>query len=410
MIRPGIKSFLVTVIVFTALTCIDPYVPKFSSSKPVLVVEGIITNENIGYTIKLSQSVRDRDSSSVKISDATVWITDDEGVVTNLNPAGSGLYRTDSLTFRGETGKSYQLHIKTSNGSVYASDTCRMLPVPDIDTLYYQKETRLSDDQTVSRKGLAIYLNSKKGTGDKYFLRWEYDEDWKFRVPDPTTYVYQNDSTIYPIPPAQVKEFCWKSSKSGEIMTGGVLPGSEGQIENQSIKFIAPEESDRLTVRYSILVKQYSISQKEYDFWNNLSQVSETDGNIFGPQPFSVLSNVKNTEDPSEAVLGYFEVSAVSQKRLYINFEETLSMNLPFYSYNCQRIVVSPSDYDVNPWAQPMTFDDLYYMYIGTKGYSFVEPIFDANGALTKMVFSTSVCSDCELTGSLTRPDFWTDK
>jgi hypothetical protein len=408
MLKPGLKSLFVILIVFTTFTCIDPYYPELTGYKPLLVVEGLMTNENMSYIVKLSYTKQERDTISQKVSDATIYITDETGNNTQLTPFGNGIYKTDSLTFRGEIGKTYRLHITTPNGSEFESDSCTMLSVPQIDSIYFEKDVKLYNNKSVTREGISIFLDTKAGSVDKYFLRWEFDETWKFKVPFPKRFEYLNDTTILLLNVSDTREFCWKSARSSEIMTGAVLPGGSGSLKRQPVQFIASELSDRLTIRYSILVKQYSISQKEYEYWNNLKQINETEGDIFGSQPFSVLSNIKNINNSSEQVLGYFQVSAVEQKRRYISFDETIPLGIPFYHTTCKRIAKAPSDYQT-PWGPPETFDDIYYMYLSIPGYAFIEPVYDQSGVLTKLVFTAAECSDCTLTGTEKKPDFWTD-
>jgi hypothetical protein len=118
--------------------------------------------------------------------------------------------------------------------------------------------------------------------------------------------------------------------------------------------------------------------------------------------------------DIHERVLGYFEVSAVSQKRIYITASELESMYLPQYSTDCILDVKSPDDY---PPVQP-SFEDIYNMYINAGGYVFVGPVLtygtDPEGVVNwskvvKLVFATNVCAKCELSGFSTKPDFWID-
>jgi hypothetical protein len=409
MLKPGLKLLLVVLIVFTTFKCIDPFYPRLDSYEPFLVVEGLITNDNRSYIITLSHTKQDRDSGTIKVSDALVSIRDETGYVTPLTACGNGIYKTDSLVFRGEIGKSYRLNIKTSNGREYESDSCTMLPVPEIDTIYFERDVKLSDNQSIARQGLSIYLDTKPGIDDKYFFRWEFEETWKFGVPLPQIYDYINDTTILQISPAYVKEFCWKSAKSTGIITGVILPGESGSLKKQPVQFISPEVTDRISLRYSILIKQFSVSQKEYDYWNDLRKVDETEGDIFGSQPFAVVSNIKNVNNPSEKVLGYFQVSAVEQKRKYIDFDETISLNLPFYHTGCKRIAKTPKDYPTSPFTPPVTFDEIYGMFAANPFYAFVEPVLDESGKLIKLVFTAAECANCEKTGTSTKPDFWQD-
>ncbi len=412
MLKTGLKSLLALFLVFTALRCIDPYIPQLGVYKPVLVVEGLITNDNSSCSVKLSHSVQYRDSVSGKVTDANVFITDESGQVAHLSHTGNGEYRTDSLTFRGEIGKKYQLHIITSDGNEYASDSCTMYPVPGIDTIHYVKDSKLVNTQSSAKEGISVLLDVSQSTEERYFLRWGFDETWEFRIPYPTRYQYINDSTINLLPPSQVKEFCWKNSNSTDIMTGVSLSGSNSSLSNVPVTFIAPELSDRLAIKYSIEVIQYSISQREFDYWNKVKDLSETNGDIFGSQPYPVLSNVRNINDPEEQVLGYFEVSAVARKRIFISSEDIAGFHLPFYITPCKRYAKSPSDFPLtSPFAPPTTFNDIYKIFTTSKGYVFVEPVYNPdNGDLQKLVFTSPECANCGLTGTTSKPDFWTDK
>jgi len=399
-------------ILLTAWSCIDPYVPKLSGFKPVLVVDGLITNANRSYLVKLSESVQVKDSTPFKISDATVWITDDAGVRTNLANQGNGQYKTDSLIFTGEVGKKYQLHIIKADGSEYASDSCKMLPVPDIDTVYFLKDTRLYDNQTIIRPGISIYIDSKEPPEDQYYLRWTFDETWRYKIPYPTKYNYLNDSTILLLPASQVKEFCYRGSSNTEVLTSEIQPGTTGSLKGIPMTFIASELSSRLLIRYSIIIHQYSISHQEYKYWNNLKTVGETEGDLFGSQPFAIVANVRNVRDPNEMVLGYFQVSAVSEKRIFIDYmKDIMPLNLPTYRYQCKLISMSPQDYQyASSWVKLMTWDKLYDMFT-QNGYVFVAPYYDpVKNNLQKLMFSTPECANCELTGTSGRPYFWTDK
>jgi hypothetical protein len=159
------------------------------------------------------------------------------------------------------------------------------------------------------------------------------------------------------------------------------------------------------------LVKQYSISEKEYQFWNSLKKVNESSGDIFGSQPFSVFSNITNVHDKNEKVLGYFEVSAVSQKRKDITFKDLLNLNLPFFHYDCVRYETKPSDYcpGGTKGCIPPTWDELYKMWTKAQ-FIFIEPYIDPETKkLAEFIFASAICSDCEITGTLVKPSFWID-
>ena len=405
MLKTGIKVLVVLLLTLMFCKCVDPYVPELSGYESILVVEGLITDENSSYTVKLSRSVQHQDTVPEVISDAVIYISDENLKTVYLNNAGNGIYKTDSTEFQGMIGKTYILHIQTMEGNLYESEPYTMEPVSEIDKIYYAKDQQIGNSGTVMNEGLRIYLDSRGGT-NKYY-RWEYVETWKFKVPNPRKYEYVNETLIVPV--ADTKEYCFKMQKSKEILIYSVFTGKSDQVEGQAISFIDPKKSDRLLMQYSILMKQYSVSEKEYDFWYNMKQINEKGGDIYSLQPFPVISNIHNVNNPEEKVLGYFQVSAVKEKRRFITFGELSEMNFPNYRNPCKRIEMAPKDYPRSIFSPPLTWDDLYEMYT-TSGYYFVEPLFiQGTEILGKMVFAKPECANCELTGIETKPDFWID-
>ena len=405
MLRAGFKSAITLITVFLLCTCIDPYYPNLGKYESLLVVDGLITNSDNSSTIRLSRTFQQVSSGPSVVSDANVYITDDTDNRISLANKGNGIYKTDSLEFKGIPGRTYVLHVQTTDGEEFESDPCMMYPVQEIDSIYFEKDQQFFSNGTQAAEGIMIYLDSKGGLGNPYY-RWTFDETWKFKVPYPKMYDYiktpgkPNAPVFRPV--KEVKEFCWKNNQSGEVLIRSIGEVNDGKVMKQPVSFIATGQTDRLLIQYSILVKQYSVSKQEYDFWNNLKQVNETGNDIFAKQPYSVISNIHNTKNPNERVLGYFQVSAISQKRKYILFRDVALTGLHFYSYPCQTQAYSPIDFGIGP--PPRTWDDvIWYMTTNGSNFTFIEPM----GG--KLVFTSPECANCELTGTSSKPVFWVD-
>jgi hypothetical protein len=410
------KRIFAVLFFVAAASCIDPYIPDLKNYKSLLVVEGLITNENNSYKIKLCRTTRQEDAAPEMITDASVFVIDGDGEKTHLQNCGDGYYKTDSTLFTGAVGKKYILQILTSDEKEYRSEVCTMLPVTGIDKLYYENGEEISGNEGESFTGLKILLNSEEIQGMNQYFRWTYEEVWKIIMESPHRYEYVkiNDTTFTFRSVPFLKDECWKNNQSVEIITNSIQPGEPNYINKQEINFVAPVKSDRLTMQYSILVKQYSVSKKEYDFWNNLRKVNEAGGDIFDSQPYTVASNIYNVNDTSEMVLGYFEVSAISQKRMYITAHELDPLNIPHYRTNCVEILKSPDDWPLSP----PSWDEIYHMYIDPGNYVFVMPVVRDGtilegtvymSNLVKFIFAKNVCSLCEYTGTTEKPDFWVD-
>jgi hypothetical protein len=404
MLKTGARSFILFIIFFLLYTCIDPYTPKLRGYESLLVVDGLITDENRSYTVVLSRTISEQHAIPEMVSDAKIFITDDGTKRVDLESKGKGIYKTDSAIFRGVVGKNYILHIITREGDEFESEPCLMETVPDIDSIYFAKDFELVNNDSETNEGIRIYLDSKEGDSSKCY-RWDFEETWKFKIPLPTKAKYMNEYLVLPV--TNYNEYCWKSRRSDDILIHQVYAGQSNRIEKIPVTFIATDKSDRLLLQYSILIKQYSISKKEYEFWNNLSKVNENGGDIFAAIPYPVVGNIHSISNPEEKVLGYFRVSAIKQRRKEIPFSEIVPLDLPFYHYPCNRIEDSPF---ILPWAKftpPLTWDDIYQMYT-TSGYAFVEPKYiHGTSVLDRLVFTSPECADCELTGTLKKPDFW---
>jgi hypothetical protein len=275
-----------------------------------------------------------------------------------------------------------------------------MYPVTDLDSLYYVKDQELTNNNTENHDGIRIFCNLHSEANS--YLRWSFEETWKFKVPFPKKYNYVDSAHINIVD--KIKEYCWKDRKSDEILISSNYSGEN--LLKQPVLFIASDQSDRLLLKYSILVKQYSISKDEYDFWDNLKKVGDMGGDIFAAQPFSVISNIHSLKNANSRVLGYFQVSAVKQKRKYIDFVEIAKLDLPAYHYSCVRFARGPQDYPGTGW----TFQKVYNGFPPSSGYVFIEPVYTPVAmTLERLVFTTFECANCELTGTSSRPSFWSD-
>jgi hypothetical protein len=407
-----LKIGILLAIILVVCTCIDPYTPNLKGYDSLLTVDALITDGNTPCTVRLTRTMQNQNAIPPVVSDANVYLTDDAGNSSTLINTGGGIYKTDIKEFTGIVGSTYVLHITTSDGNEYESEPGLMQSVSDIDSIYFEKDQQLINNATQSLNGISIYINTK-GENNQY-LRWSYEETWKFRLPLAKTYDYIKIA-FHPDNPffrllTNAKIFCWKTKKSDEIVLGSFHSISSTGILKQPVIFIGTDQSDRLTLQYSILVSQYSISKKEYDFWNNLQQINEIGGDIFAKQPYTVISNIKNIHNSNERVLGYFQVSAVKQRRKTIVYNDIIAMNLPLYNYPCQRLSKDRSDVPTGPGSPPATWDELYSMYCETSDYTFVEPLFYSGTLdIEKLVFARPECANCLLTGTSVKPDFWID-
>jgi hypothetical protein len=353
--------------------CTKQFVPKTSENEDLLVVEGLITDQPGQDTIKLSTSLPLGVISSAKpLSGCNVTISDDIGNIYSSKEIAAGTYIINS-PFRGVIGRLYTLHINTNESHhnlSYESFPVLMKPVPPIDSIYYEKVVlSQSSDGYPLIEGCQIYLNTHDPESRCRFFRWEFVETWEFKLP----YFVTN-------------KVCWITKNSDKINIKNTSSISEDRIERLPLNFIS-NATDRLNLKYSILVNQYSLNEDEYYYWEKLNTQVENGGSLYDLIPASTLSNVRCIEKPSENVLGYFSVSAVRSKRIFI---EDYFPGMPDLYTDCEDARAGLND------SIP---------FLNTKVWVIIVITYPPPGYKVLTYFEG--CADCSIRGSTIKPDFW---
>lgn len=350
--------------------CSVEFIPDYDENKEQLVVEGMITDQNRVNRIKLSRSLAiGKPLVRKAVKGAVVTIADEKGIITTLKESPAGTYSTDSTKFRGRVGGIYSLNIQINNAS-YTTDFIEMRPVPPINSLYYEKVViNASSDTVYVDEGCNIYVDSYDPSGKCLFFRWDYVETWEYRIP-------------YNV----VNRICYVTERSDEILIKNTSLYNQARVSKYPVLFIS-NNSDRLKERYSILVNQYSLNESEYNFWERVQSISQKIGNLYDITPGAIPSNIRCCNDPEEIVLGYFSVSAVSQKRLFIHDH---FYGLPGFFIYCAT--------DTLAGKLPETGLNTEYWVI--EDYGDELPPF--------WVISTyKECADCTTRGTSVMPSFW---
>ncbi|MBN2666423.1 MAG: DUF4249 domain-containing protein [Bacteroidales bacterium] len=364
--------------------CITSFVPETDEDPELLVVEAMITDQAEAFSIRLSRSMplgeRAKPATRLRpVSGCIVIISDDQGNGYWVRESSvKGTYVTDPADFRAVVGRVYKLRITPGNSSdleyySYESLPMKMNPVPPIDSLYYRKVLiKEKTPQTVAEEGCNVYLNTEDPSGECKFFRWDYSETWKFQLPYPVT-----------------NNTCWISSNSDNIIIKSTSVLSEARVSDFPIKFIS-NETDRLKVRYSILVNQYSLNEDEFSFWEKLQNISEEVGGLYDITPGTIPGNIFCVEDPSRQVLGYFSVSAKTSSRLYIDdyFRGVINLYSDCVSDTIFGRAEIP-DLNIRVWILE---EQMYAM-----------PPF-------RVLTENKFCADCSVRGTTTKPDFWLEK
>jgi hypothetical protein len=368
-----IKVFLIFILSYG---CVVPYTPGISERGEMIVIQGLITDQSGINTIKLSKSNPLWSKETIKFfTGSKVWISDNEGHCDTLKETSSeGIYVTDPAKFRGTVGKTYILHVKTNRyfgRQTYESLPMKMNPVPPVDSIYYVKE--YFDLGYKKVEGCRIFLSAHDPDNLCRFYRWNFTETWEFHIP----FDVKN-------------KICWITNDSKEIFIKNAAILGENRFTGFPLITIG-NPIDKLSVKYSLLVNQYSINEDEYIYWERFRNMTKQAGGLYDIIPAPVPNNIFCVENPSEKTLGYFSVSAVSYKRIFIkdNFDALNYM----YQKCLGNVVIS---------TKPDTIPGLgQSIWLVEDNRNKVPP--------ANIVTFDRGCVDCTTRGTTVRPSFWDD-
>ena len=106
----------------------------------------------------------------------------------------------------------------------------------------------------------------------------------------------------------------------------------------QSVSNI-PVTPQFLSIKYHVELRQYSISETVFNFWQTMESQSSGTGSIQDPAAANARGNIKNLNNPDEMVLGYFGASGVSRKSIFIdNSEVPFNLSRFVYPDDCRTI------------------------------------------------------------------------
>lgn len=369
------KYIIYLIIAILTGSCISEFIPETEENNEMLVVEGLITDQPGINTVRLSKSqLLSSKTKGSPYRGCLVTITDNLGNVSILKEKIAGTYVTDSAQFLGTVGRTYKLTVRTNNGAsedfTYESLLVKMIPVPSVDSIYYEKE-RYNDGSGNLRESCQIWFDSHDPANECKFYRWDYTETWMFQLP----YVVSNNT-------------CWISANSSTIDIKNASILSENRISKYPLNYVTPE-SDKLSKKYSLLLNQYSLSEDEFNYWEKLKKITEEVGSLYDVTPSFIPGNVTCLEDKSQTVLGYFSVSAKKSKRLFVSSHFTGLVNLyKTCASDTVNSLVDVPDLNTKIWVIETNFLVRPPIYILTR---------------------TKGCADCTVRGTNSKPSWWDD-
>jgi hypothetical protein len=364
-------------------SCITPFEPKIDKYDNVLVVDAVLTNLHGSCIVKLSRTYPYNSKHYLIETDANVKITDDLGNETILSDKNNGVYLPGDTNFVGAIGRKYKVTVNTTSGESCESGFEELKEPVEIENVYY-KYAELGN----GFNGLQIYVDTSDPQKKSFFYSWNYDETWEFWVP------YVSSSVFLP-----EMKICYKHVTSRRFL----IESTKDYVDDRVIAFplcFVGNNTNRLSVKYSLLVTQFILTENTYRFYKNLKDINENTGTLFDRIPVILVGNITNISHPGQPILGNFQVSGASEKRIFIlNSELPSKLIIPTEYEFCTTDVVSKK-------RDPNRLDSLL-----AEGWAPMDTIIEPSDQDTIIGLAIRRgCFDCKTAGKIDMPPFWNGK
>ncbi|AUP79972.1 DUF4249 domain-containing protein [Flavivirga eckloniae] len=376
-------------------SCTEPFNLVTESFEDTLVVEATITDELKTQKIKISRTYRLENDTPVLEEKAKVKIVDSNNNEYDFRYEGSGIYNSIQ-EFQAVEGVSYKLFITASDGKEYISDEESLAPKAEMD-LYVEA---INANGTT---GAQVFVNTNDNLGDANYFRYEYEETYKVVAPLFTTNNIIPVNVVYTeydihfdtldVLRSRDKQVCYSTKYSNQILITSVNGLSEDKISRFPIRFLSSETAF-LRERYSILVRQYVQSANANNFYKILKELGSDGSLLIDNQPGFIRGNIFSKENRKEKIVGFFDVSSVTSKRIYFNYKD-FDFDYPFYFFRCDEITLNYGKMEERFRMFKWLNSPSAYMYV--------------SGGKFSPRFVSSKCVDCTTFSSNIKPEFWED-
>jgi hypothetical protein len=258
-----------------------------------------------------------------------------------------------------------------------------------IQSVYAEVEYEQSLNFPYNIPGYQFYIDTELAPSDSTYLFWSMNETYQYESDYLIFYSYSNDGILRTVINSDTLKTCWRTDKIYQFTIAKTTALNQPVLTKYPLLFV-DTRTRRLSIRYSLLVNQYTITEKAYQYWNGVKEQNTETGNLYTRQPYQLRGNIYNTNDENELVLGYFMVAGLVQERIFADRPPaTVNMYYPVCELN-------QVDYELYGW-----------MFVGPPPD---WPLFVTQDATGRRALPEQTCIDCTLNGgALERPDFWED-
>lgn len=386
------NSMAMVLILILAFGCKKEYQTITGSSSGYFIVNANLVKNQDTQKVELRRAIGNSYKKYPYVSNCYVYIEDELG---NTFPFTESKTETDSGTYLASINdadlvidRKYRLHIETPEGKTYQSDYETINKCPPIDTVYCESENVYSTDNSTYSPSAQFYIDLIADKDYTKYYRWTMEEDWSYKTPYPWNGYYNGDSVYFYH--SYNNNYNMNVCYDHGNVNGLYCASTENLTINEKKKIplhSVSEETLKLSLRYSLYISQYSLTEEAYFFWERQQEIMGQSGSLYTTQPSLNLSNMHNIDDADENVLGFFWATEKIRKRFFFTL---IPDNYNYFEF-CE---LEPFNFDSLEMYEELP---VYFTYMIWKDHPWQTADYE--------------CFDCREhgDGDTAKPDFWMD-
>jgi hypothetical protein len=301
------------------------------SGDSYLVVEAEFSDLSVQQSVRLSYSATNKGNTQYikHIEKAIVYITDSQGNIINfLGGSISGQYVSN---ISGVVGETYTLHIETPDGKKYRSKPETMQNCPKIEKIYPEFEENSQFSINDSRRyGWNLFVDFTDSPEKDAFYQWSWIHyerimfcavcsGGRYNATSKNCEVLENQqgsTNLY-----RCNTDCWdiERNETQNLLRDDLFNGQK--VERV---FVCRVPHNSPPLKYYLQVQQRRISKEVYLYFKSLQAQSQSNGTLFDiPAQTQFSLNIFSEADPTEKILGVFNVFSAKTQLVYVNRRTT---------------------------------------------------------------------------------------
>ncbi|UTA69636.1 DUF4249 domain-containing protein [Emticicia sp. 21SJ11W-3] len=322
------KTWVFLSIVFGVFACVEPFEVAFPYGRKILTVDATIkdTDEQQTFTITESES-RNSSVYAFPVSNLKVEVIVNNTDKITLTEKDGGIYALPA-SFKVKAGNAYKLVFVKPDGTKYESAEEIMTTVPEIEKVY--DGFMLKGLETAFGKAPAnyVYIDTNDPAGEKNNYVWSW-RLWEKQIickscsygryyTSPLPFgdcVREEKYNQTPFFDYACNGNCWDIFYSAQLNVFSDVFSNGKPITGRLVAQIPYYSAEGALIE----ITQQSVTAAAYRYLKILADQAQTTGSLVDTPPAPVIGNIRNTNNATEAVAGFFMVTGVRKVNYWLS-------------------------------------------------------------------------------------------